>query len=167
MSEPAMSEPAMSEPVPGLLAGVSAAESPELAITFDLVKRGVIVAPVLIGVCALIWGTDGALSALYGIAIVLANFLLAASMMAVAARISPGVLMAVVLFGFLFRLGLVLLAVLLVRDASWISPAALGTTIIVTHLGLLIWELKYVNISLAFAGLKPANSTPARHSSHH
>ena len=32
---------------------------------------------------------------------------------------------------------------------------ALGTSIIVTHLGLLVWELKYVAISLAYPGLKP------------
>ncbi|NBS31225.1 MAG: ATP synthase subunit I, partial [Actinobacteria bacterium] len=47
-------------------------------------------------------------------------------------------------------------AFLLVRDASWISRPALGATIIVSHIGLLVWELKYVAISLAHAGLKPA-----------
>jgi hypothetical protein len=64
-------------------------------------------------------------------------------------------MMGAVLFGYLARLGLIFLAVLLVRDASWISLAALGTTIIVTHLGLLLWELKYVALSLAHPGLKP------------
>jgi hypothetical protein len=49
-----------------------------------------------------------------------------------------------------------MLAVLLVKDAAWISLPALGATIIVTHLGLLLWELKYVAISLAHPGLKPA-----------
>ena len=32
---------------------------------------------------------------------------------------------------------------------------ALGLTLIVTHLGLLLWELRYVSASLAFPGLKP------------
>ena len=51
----------------------------------------------------------------------------------------------------------------LVKDASWISLPALGATIIVTHLGLLAWELKYVALSLAHPGLKPAPPTsPAR-----
>jgi hypothetical protein len=31
----------------------------------------------------------------------------------------------------------------------------LGITIIVTHLGLLFWEMKFVSASLAFPGLKP------------
>ena len=60
-----------------------------------------------------------------------------------------------VLFGYLFRLGLIFLAVFAVRDAGWISLPALGATIIVTHLGLLVWELKYVALSLAYPGLKP------------
>jgi hypothetical protein len=64
-------------------------------------------------------------------------------------------MMGAVLFGYLARLGLIFLAVLLVRDAGWISLGALGATIIVTHLGLLLWELKYVAISLAHPGLKP------------
>ena len=60
-----------------------------------------------------------------------------------------------VLFGYLFRLGLIFVAVFVVRDAGWISLPALGATIIVTHLGLLVWELKYVALSLAYPGLKP------------
>ena len=31
----------------------------------------------------------------------------------------------------------------------------LGITIIVTHLGLLFWEMKYISASLAFPALKP------------
>ena len=46
------------------------------------------------------------------------------------------------------------LAVWLVRDATWISFPALGSTIIVTHLGLLFWEMKYVALSLSQPGLK-------------
>jgi hypothetical protein len=98
---------------------------------------------------------DGAISALYGIAIVLVNFLFAAGLVAFTARISLGLMMGAVLFGYLVRLGLIFLAVILVRDASWISLTALGLTIIVTHLGLLVWEMRFVAASLAFPGLKP------------
>ena len=129
--------------------------APEVGVSNDMIKRGLMVAPVLIGVCAVIWGGDGAWSSAYGIAIVLANFALAAGLIAAAARISVALMMGATLFGYLIRLGLIFLAVLLVKDASWISLPALGSTIIVTHLGLLFWEMKYVAISLAHPGLKP------------
>src|SRR3546814_2696410 len=59
------------------------------------------------------------------------------------------------LFGFLIRLALVAAAVLLVRDAGWVEPVALGLTLVVAHLGLLFWELRFVSISLAHPDLKP------------
>lgn len=130
--------------------------APEVGISKDLVRRGLIVAPVLIAVCAAIWGVDGALSSAYGIALVLVNFGLAAALIAATARISLGLMMGAILFGYLIRLGLILVAVLVVRDAGWISLPALGATIIVTHLGLLVWEMKFVALSLAHPGLKPA-----------
>ncbi len=107
----------------------------------------------------MIWGGDGAWSAAYGIAIVLVNF--AARRRdhrphgAHLARRDDGG----VLFGYLLRLGLIFLAVWVVKDAGWISLPALGATIIVTHLGLLVWELKYVALSLTYPGLKPAAAT--------
>jgi hypothetical protein len=130
--------------------------APEVSVSRDIVRRGLMVAPVLVAVCGVIWGVAGAWSSAYAIAIVLLNFGLAAAFIAVTARISLTLMMAAILFGYLVRLGLIFLAVFLVRDAGWISLPALGTSIIVTHLGLLIWEMKYVAISLAHPGLKPA-----------
>jgi hypothetical protein len=130
--------------------------APEVSVSRDIVRRGLIVAPVLVAICGVIWGVDGAWSSAYAIAIVLLNFGLAAALIAVTARISLTLMMAAILFGYLVRLGLIFLAVFLVRDASWISLPALGTSIIVTHLGLLIWEMKYVAISLAHPRHHPA-----------
>lgn len=135
--------------------------APEVAVSKDMIKRGLLVAPALILVCAVIWGADGAWSSAYGIAIVLANFALAAALIAGAARVSLGLMMAATLFGYLIRLALIFVAVWMVRDASWISFPALGSTIIITHLGLLFWEMKYVALSLAAPGLKPTRSQPA------
>jgi hypothetical protein len=130
--------------------------APEVKVTKDMVRRGLIVAPLLIALCGFLWGMDGAWSSAYGVALILVNFGLAAGIVAGTARISLGMMMGAVLFGYLIRLGLILLAVILVKDASWISHPALGATIIVTHLGLLVWEMKYVALSLAHPGLKPA-----------
>lgn len=142
----------MSEPILTALPG----PAPEVGVSKDMVRRGLVVAPVLILICGFIWGMDGAFSSAYGIAIVLVNFALAAIIVATTARISLGLMMGAVLFGYLVRLGLIFMAVLLVKDSGWISLPALGATIIVTHLGLLIWEMKYVALSLAHPGLKPA-----------
>jgi hypothetical protein len=60
------------------------------------------------------------------------------------------------LFGYLIRLALIFLAVMLVRDASWMELVPLGISLIVSHLGLLFWELRYVSGSYAFPGLKPS-----------
>ena len=141
----------MTAPLPG--------PSPEVSVSNDMVKRGLVVAPVLIAISGLIWGVNGAWSSAYAIAIVLVNFALAAGIVAVTAKISLRLMMGSVLFGYLVRLGLIFLAVYLVKDAGWISLPALGATIIFTHLGLLVWELKYVAMSLAYPGLKPKPST--------
>jgi hypothetical protein len=131
-------------------------EPVEIQVTADMVKRGLVVAPAIIVVCALVWGSAGAWSAAFAIGLVLVNFALSAALISWTAKISLGLMMGATLFGYLIRLGLIMLAVLLVKDAGWISLPALGATIIVTHLGLLLWELKYVAISLAHPGLKPA-----------
>jgi cytochrome c oxidase assembly protein subunit 15 len=56
---------------------------------------------------------------------------------------------------FLVSIGLITAAVVLVRDAGWVELVPLGFTIILAHLGLLVWETRYVSASLAFPGLKP------------
>jgi hypothetical protein len=132
-------------------------DAPEIQVSLDILKRAALVAPFIIAVCAIFAGLDGVFSAAYAIALVVVNILLAAGLIAVTARISLGLMMGAVLFGYLIRLGLIFLAVILVRDASWISLTALGLTIIVTHLGLLVWEMRFVAASLAFPGLKPRN----------
>jgi hypothetical protein len=120
-----------------------------------MVRRALPVAPVLLIASGLIWGLDGALSSAYGLALVFLNFLLAATLIAWAAKVSPTVLMAATLVGFLARMSLILVALLLVQHASWAVMAPMLATIIITHVGLLIWETRYVSLTLAYPGLKP------------
>lgn len=136
--------------------------SPAMAVGLDLARRSLWVLPVALVVCYRFWGSDGVWSALYGLVIVVANFLLAAWMLAVTGRIGAAAMGAAALFGFLLRLGLIMVAVLVVRDAAWVSLVPLGLTLIVTHLGLLFWELRHVSASLAFPGLAP-RQTPNPH----
>jgi len=138
--------------------------APETEIAWDLVRHALWVLPAAVAFGAF-WGVAGVLSAGYALALVCANYLLSATLLAQAARISLGLLMGAALFGFLVRMGLVLVAVLAVQGAWWFEPWPLGLTLIVTHLGLLVWELRFVSASLAFPGLKPRpdvkESTPS------
>lgn len=129
--------------------------APEAEIVRDLIRRALPFIPAPIAVAALFAGADGALSAGVAVAMVLANFALAAASLAWAARINLAALMGMALFGYVFRLGVLFVAVLLIRDLDWVHMASLGCTLVVTHLGLLAWELKYVSASLAHPALKP------------
>lgn len=131
----------------------------ERELAFDLIRRAIPVAPVLLVTAFLLWGVDGALSSAYGIALVLLNFLVAATMLSTAARISLGLLMGAALFGYVLRLGLIFAAVYPVKDMGWFEAWPFGLTVIVTHLGLLFWETRYVSASLAFPALKPKGQT--------
>jgi hypothetical protein len=128
----------------------------ETQLAFDMVKRAVPVAPVIVVLSWLVWGSRGAWSALLAVAVVTVNLVLAAVSLAWAARVSPAALMGTALFGFLVRMMLVTGVVVAVKHASWIDLTALAVTILVTHLGLLVIETKYVGANLAFPGLKPS-----------
>lgn len=137
--------------------------APEAEIVSDLLRRALPVLPVPIVIGALVAGVDGALSAATGLALVLANFVAAAASLAWAARINLGVLMGVSLFGYLLRVSVMFGAVFLLRELDWVHVGILGCTIVVMHLALLAWELKYVSASLAHPGLKPKiDKEPAR-----
>jgi hypothetical protein len=129
-----------------------------MAVAVDLAKRAVWVLPVVVMVSAAFWGIDGVWSSLYAIAIVIVNFLLAAWLLQVGGRIGAAAMGAAAFFGFLLRLGLIMVAILLVANQPWVELVPLGITLIVTHLGLLFWELRHVSSQLAFPGLKPAAS---------
>ena len=148
----------MTEPVPAPdLFGVRIeGPAPAMAVAVDIAKRSLWVLPVAVTISAAFWGLDGVWSTLYGLAIVVVNFLLAAWLLQVGGRIGAAAMGAAAMFGFLFRLGLIMVAVLLVRNAPWIELVPLGLTLIITHLGLLFWELRHVQNTLAFPGLKPA-----------
>jgi hypothetical protein len=128
----------------------------EREIALDIVRRGALVAPVLVILGGLVWGAGGAASVAYGIGIVLFNMILSAVMLGWAARRSPTMLMGAALGGFMFRMGLATVAILLVRSQSWVEMVPLGIAVLVSSFGLLFWETRYVSATLAFPGLKPS-----------
>ena len=132
----------------------------EAQVAVDMVKRGLPALPVLVLVAGLIWGPDGAASGAFAVALVLGNLALSAALLGRAARISLALLMGAALGGFVLRLLLLTAVVWLVKDQAWVDITALGVTLIVTHLGLLIWETRHVSASLAYPALKPTGGRP-------
>ncbi|MEC8975760.1 MAG: ATP synthase subunit I [Actinomycetota bacterium] len=128
---------------------------PERGIVADMLRRGVKFVPMWLLFTLLLWGPDGAASAAYGIGLIFANFIAAAALLTWAGRISPTALMVAALGGFILRLGVLTVAVIAASKISVFAPVPLGITIIVSHLGLLIWETRYVSLSLAYPGIGP------------
>jgi len=149
--ESAPSADAATGPSPHRLEG----PSPAASVAKDMVKRGLPMVPVGMALGALFAELDGALSVAFGMVLVLVNFVLAAALLGWASKISFALVASVALGGYGLRLGLIFLAVWLVKDMSWVAMVPLGVTIIVTHLGLLFWEMQHVSASMANPGLKP------------
>ncbi|HTK16508.1 MAG TPA: ATP synthase subunit I [Acidimicrobiia bacterium] len=132
----------------------------ERDIALDLVKHGLLIAPVVILVAGLVSGWDGTASAAIALGIVCLNFTLAALSVGWAAKISPVMVGGVALGGYVVRLGLILVALVLLRHVSWIVLPWLGFTLVGAHLVLLFWEMRYVSMSLAAPGLRPRLPIP-------
>jgi len=134
---------------------VDAQPEVEREIATDLVKRAAMISPVVVLVAGLIDGWSGAASAAIALLIVSVNFLIAAGSMSWAARISPAAVGGVAAGGYVVRLGLILVALVLLRHVSSISMPWLGFTLVGAHLGLLFWETRFVSLQLAAPGLRP------------
>jgi hypothetical protein len=128
----------------------------ERAIAHDLVRHGLIAAPFAIGLGALLQGWAGAVAVAAALGIVLVNYLIAGTAQSWAAsKDSPGLLGGTVLVSLIVRFVVVIVALSLLRDRSFIDFAIFGIALVVSHVGLLAWEAKSVQLSLAFPGLKP------------
>ena len=132
----------------------------ERDIALDIVKHGLIVAPVIVVIAGLTSHWDGAASAAIALGIVFVNFLLAALIVGYAARISPVAVGGAALGGYVLRLALIVVALVLLRHVSWIVLPWLGFTIVGAHLGLLFWETRYISLQLASPGLRPRGPAP-------
>lgn len=112
----------------------------------DLVRRLLpLVVPALAAAAiagALLGGPGAAWSASIGVAAVAANFVFHASSIAWAARISPVLVMAVGLGGYVVRLATFTVALLLLDRLPWFSPLAFVAAFAPATVALLVVEMK-------------------------
>ena len=133
----------------------AAAPPVERELVFDIAKRGLLVAPAIIAIAAVVRGGAGAASATVAVVIVILNLALSGATLSWAARTSLNLLMVAALGGFLLRMGLVVVVIFMIRHEPWVDLPTLAVTLLLTQLGLLFWETKYVSATLAYPGLKP------------
>ena len=112
----------------------------EAIISRHIAKRGLIVAPILALIFGLIQGWSGAVAALVGVTIVVGNFLLGGWIMSRSARVSMNLYHAAALFGFLIRLGLITVTMLIIANVTNLDRMAMGISVVVSYLVLLSWE---------------------------
>jgi hypothetical protein len=139
------------------IGGQTVDRGPEAEIVSDMLRRTAPSLPILIVAIGAFWGWDGIWSAALGVVIVLINYALTAVIMSVTGRKSPSALMAGVLVGYAIRMGLVVLALYYAKHSSWAEIVPLGITLVITHVGLLLWEQRHISATLAFPGLKPTS----------
>ena len=146
---------------PDVTAPEAATPQVEREVALDMVRRGLLAYPVVVLIGLVIDGWSGAASAAIGYGIILANFLVAAAIMTRAAKSGATVLGATAMGGYVVRLGIILGALVLLRNVEWINLPILGFTMVGGQLGLLMWEAKYVSLTLAAPGLRPAGPGPS------
>jgi hypothetical protein len=130
----------------------------ESRIARDLARHALWIAPVCVIGAGIFWGMHGALGMLLAFAVVLANFLVTGALLGWAARISPTMIMAVSLSGFIVWLFFIFGTGLLVEQTDAVDLTVYVVSVLVLHLGLLFWETRSISFSLASPGLKPRKS---------
>lgn len=112
----------------------------ELQMARSIVRRAVVLGPVMLLVFGLLRGLDGLVAAAVAVAIVTGYYLLTGSMLSWLARVSLGAYHAGALLGFILRLGLIAATMWAVISLFEIDRTALGLAVIATYVGLLVWE---------------------------
>ena len=143
--------------------GTTHAVNPPVAyegeIARDLVRRMLLVTPIVLLVAGVFRGVDGLVSALIGLVLVALNFLASARLITWVAQRSPRrAVMGVMLGGFVVRIGILFGIALALEQVSWIDVPVLVLTVAVVHISLLTWETRHVSLTLGAPGLKPGTS---------
>lgn len=133
-------------PEPGDLAapGLRVRGSTAMVPAAHLVRSALIAAPLIVGVAAAWRGSDGAVSALLGLALAFGNLFVSAWAIDWAATISFSAIAMVALGGYVVRLAVITVLVLLIQDVSWVDLPALSISLVVGYLALLIFEARAI-----------------------
>jgi hypothetical protein len=114
----------------------------------ELVRRAlpffIPVAPVAFLIASVVAGAGAGWSAALGIVLVAANLVASGLSIAWAARISPVMLYAVGLGGFVVRMGIFVAILLALTSFGWFSAGAFIAAFVPATLGLLVFEMRFI-----------------------
>jgi hypothetical protein len=112
----------------------------ELQMVYRMVKKGLMVAPLIV-LPFFIWGgVDAGISALIGIAMALVNLLLSARIIGGVAENKPGMLLPAAMIAFMLGLGILTAIAFGLEQLDFVTFKITGLVLIGTHLGLVLWE---------------------------
>lgn len=112
----------------------------ELQMVHRMLKRGLFLAPVVVAVLWIWKGSDMGLSVAVGIGMALVNLWLAGRVIGGVADNRPQLLLAGAMVAFTLGLALLTGIALALQAADVVTFKITGVALIVTHLGLVLWE---------------------------
>lgn len=112
----------------------------EATLARHIVRRVVVVGPLIVAAAGLLRGIDGAIAAAIGVTVVVVNFLVSGILLSAAASISLALYHAAALIGFILRLVLITVVMLVIANMFEIDRIAFGVAAVVSYLVLLTLE---------------------------
>jgi hypothetical protein len=112
----------------------------ELQMVSRIVKRGLLVAPVLVAVLWLFGGTDYAVSGAIGLGMTLLNLWLSARIIGGVAERNPKLLLAAGMVAFTIGLAVLTAIAFALQALEIVTFTVTGITLIISHLVLVLWE---------------------------
>ena len=138
---------------------IAARPGVEFAMARGMVRRLVIVGPIMLALFGVLKGVDGLVAAAAGIIIVAGYYLLTGWILSATVRVSLGTYYAGALFGFLVRIVLIGLTMALLTSQYGLDRVALGATVAVTYVVLLMWEAATFRTSASRVGARASQIT--------
>jgi hypothetical protein len=105
-----------------------------------MVVKGLMLAPVLVAVLWLWNGADWAFSGAVGLAMTLLNLWVAGKIIGTVAERNPKLLIAAAMVAFTLGLAVLTLIAVALKAADVVYFPVTGITLVVCHLGLVLWE---------------------------
>jgi hypothetical protein len=112
----------------------------ELALVYRMIRRGLLLSPIVIAVLAVFGGVEWALSAAIGMALALANLWVAARIIGGVVENRQELVMVAAFAAFILGLALLTVAAIVIKKIESLYFPVTGFVLIGAHMTLVTWE---------------------------